>query len=107
MLPKKNRANKKLVGKIFKEGALIGSYFLSLKYVLTKSTIPPRISFVVPKKIENKAVKRNSLRRRGYLILEKYFKKIPNGFSGVFIFNKTSTVLEIENEIKKILNKIN
>lgn len=107
MFPKKNRVNKKLVEKIFKEGAFIGSYFLSLKYVLTKSTTPPRVSFVVPKKVGKKAVRRNYLKRRGYLILEKYFKKIPNGFYGVFIFNKTSTVLEIENEIKKILNKIN
>ena len=107
MLPKKNRVNKKLVEKIFKEGAFIGSHYLGLKYILNKNATSPQISFIVPKKVEKKAVRRNSLRRRGYLILEKYFKKIPNGFSGIFIFNKTSTILEIENEIKKILNKIN
>ncbi len=106
MLPKKNRADKKLVEKIFKEGRFINSPSLTLKFV-NKETTTPRLSFVVPKKIEKRAVKRNFLKRQGYLILEKYFKKLPNGFSGVFVFKKNISVLEIENEIKSILNKIN
>ncbi len=107
MLPKKNRVNKKLVGEIFKKGAFIGSVALNLKYLFKKNTTPPQISFVVPKAVEKRAVRRNYLRRRGYLILEKYFSTIPNGFSGVFIFKKVIALPEIENEIKKILGKIN
>jgi len=107
MLPKKNRADKKLVAKIFKQGFFIGSYGFSLKYLKEQTPNSPRISFVVPKAIEKRAVRRNYLRRRGYLILKKYFNKIPNGFSGVFVFKNNITLLEIENEIKKILSKIN
>ena len=107
MLPKKNRVDKKLVEEIFKKGSFVGSSFLSLKYFLNKDNNYIRASFVVPKKVEKGAVGRNYLRRRGYLVLEKYFKKLPSGFLGVFVFNKKITSIEIENEIKKILNKIN
>jgi ribonuclease P protein component len=107
MLPKKSRIDTKLIEKIFKTGTFVGSGALGLKYFLDNTNTPPRVSFVVPKKIEKRAVRRNYLKRRGYLILEKYFNEIPNGFFGVFIFNKTITTIEIENEIKKILNKIN
>jgi ribonuclease P protein component len=88
MLPKNNRADKKAVEKIFKKGAFVNSNSLSLKYILENNTTSPRISFIVPKAVEKRAVKRNSLRRRGYIILKKYFSKIPNRFLGVFIFNK-------------------
>jgi ribonuclease P protein component len=107
MLPKKNRTDKKLVEKIFKQGVFVGSLGLTLKYCLEGGAASPRVSFIVPKKVANKAVRRNYLRRRGYLVLEKYFNRLPNGFSGVFIFNKIISTLEIENEIKKIFNKIN
>lgn len=105
MLPKKNRVNKKLVEKIFRKGRFVGSYGLTLKFLIENASVP-QVSFIVPKKVEKRAVRRNSLRRLGYLVLEKYFKKLPNGFSGVFIFNKIITIIEIENEIKKILDKI-
>jgi ribonuclease P protein component len=107
MFPKKNRADKKLVGRIFKEGIFVNSNFLNLKYILDENIISAKVSFIVPKTIEKKAVKRNYLKRQGYVILKKYFKKIPNNFVGAFIFKKNITVIEIENEIKKILNKIN
>lgn len=107
MLPKKNRADKKLVEKIFKNGIFINSSGLSLKHLLENKSTLPRVSFIAPKTVSKKAVVRNLLRRRGYVILKKYFNKIPNGFSGIFIFKKNITLSEIENEIKKILNKIN
>lgn len=108
MLPKKNRADKKLVEEIWKDGSFVAAQNISLKYFQKKSDTPPRISFIVPKKIESGAVGRNYLKRRGYLALEKYFDRFPKGFSGVFIFNKHfNSVAEIENEIKKILDKIN
>ena len=106
MLPKKNRADKKLVEKIFKEGKFVDSPSLVLKFIKENENLS-KVSFVVPKKVEKKAVKRNFLRRQGYLILEKYFKKLPKGISGVFVFKKTINLLETENEIKKILIKIN
>jgi RNase P protein component len=67
-----------------------------------------RISFIAPKKIAKLAVKRNFLRRKGYLILKKYIEQFPLGTLGVFIFKKPEeNILKIENEIKKILSKIN
>jgi len=107
MFLKKNRADKKAVEKIFKKGLFIASKNINLKYILEKSTTPPRVSFIVPKAVEKKAVKRNYLRRHGYVELKKYFENIPDGFIGAFIFKKNTPTIEIENDIKKILNKIN
>ena len=106
MLPKKNRADKKAVEKIFKQGKFINSPSLTFKFILTQHSAP-RISFVVPKKVAKKAVERNLLRRRGYSALEKFFNKLPAGLLGVFIFSKNKVSTQIlEEEIKSILNKI-
>jgi ribonuclease P protein component len=107
MLPKKNRAEKRLVEKIFKEGKFVSSPNLTLKF-LTYGNFEKKISFVAPKSVAKLAVKRNLLRRRGYSALKKHLERIPHGFFGVFIFKKTlNSFLEIENEIKKILDRIN
>jgi len=108
MLPKKNRADKKAVEKIFKEGKFINSSNLTFKFVLNNNSTLPRLSVVVPKNITKLAVKRNLLRRRGYDALGKYFKDFPLGLMGVFIFKKhQDDILILENEIKTILAKIN
>lgn len=106
MLPKKNRVNKSLVNKIFKDGKFVNSPNLTLKFLIKEIPIK-QASFIVPKKVSKKVVDRNLMRRRGYNALKKYFDRFPNGFAGVFVFSKIITILEIENEIKKILNKIN
>ncbi|MFA5792025.1 MAG: ribonuclease P protein component [Candidatus Paceibacterota bacterium] len=107
MLPKKNRVNTKEVEKIFKEGKFINSPNLTFKFVLTNRE-ERRISFIAPKNIAKLAVKRNFLRRRGYSVLKKYFSDFPLGLIGVFVFKKPiNSILELENEIKIILAKIN
>ena len=116
MLPKKNRADRKQIDKIFKEGRFLNSANLTFKY--TSSQPSPekqrenskliQISFIAPKSVAKLAVKRNLLRRRGYSALEKYISQFPAGIKGAFIFKKQiNPVLEIENEIKTILHKIN
>lgn len=108
MLLKKNRADKKTVGKIFKEGRFINSPNLTFKFLIEKNSMLPRVSFVVPKNITKLAVKRNFLRRLGYSILKKFLKDLPSGLVGVFIFKKNqNNILILENEIKTILTKIN
>jgi len=108
MLPKKNRADKKAVEKIFKEGKFINSSFLTFKFILINNISPPRISFIIPKNIAKLAVKRNLLRRCGYSILEKYISQFPAGILGVFVFKKyQDDILILENEIEIILTKIN
>ncbi|KKQ06331.1 MAG: Ribonuclease P protein component [Candidatus Nomurabacteria bacterium GW2011_GWC2_41_8] len=107
MLPKKNRADKKAVEKIFKTGRILSSLNLTFRFINTNSK-EIRISFIAPKSIARLAVKRNLLRRRGYSILNKHINKFPVGLLGVFVFRKyQDDILIIENEIKNILNKIN
>jgi hypothetical protein len=54
------------------------------------------------------AVKRNLLRRRGYIALEKHLDRFPLGLIGVFIFKKYQDDVSIlSNEIENILSKIN
>lgn len=107
MFPKENRAEKKQVDKIFKEGRFISSPNLTFKF-LVENNSNRRISFIAPKSVAKLAVKRNLLRRRGYSVLEKYINQFPSGLLGVFVFKKAiNSVFEIENEIKTILNKIN
>lgn len=108
MLPKKNRADKKAVEKIFKEGKFINSLFLTFKFILTKSPSLPQISFIAPKNVAKLAVKRNLLRRRGYTALREHINQFPPGLVGVFVFKKyQDDVLIIQNEIKNIFSKIN
>ncbi|MFA5932101.1 MAG: ribonuclease P protein component [Candidatus Paceibacterota bacterium] len=123
MLPKKNRADKKAVEKIFKEGKFVNSPNLTFKFVIRgendflmsnteasyslRKSFSPRVSVVVPKSVAKLAVKRNSLRRLLYSILIKYIKDLPVSLVGVFIFKKAENdVTILENEIKTIFNKI-
>jgi ribonuclease P protein component len=108
MLPKKNRADKKAVERIFKEGKFINSSFLTFKFILNNNSTVPRISFIAPKSVAKLAVKRNLLRRIGYNALGKYLDQFPAGILGAFVFKKYQDDISIiENEIKNILSKIN
>ena len=122
MLPKRNRADKKQIETIFKEGRFLTSPNLMFKFTslqkglsfgaplrtVLKERGVPKISFIAPKSVAKLAVKRNLLRRRGYSALKKHINQFPAGLIGAFIFKKPiNSVLEIENEIKTILNKIN
>ena len=107
MLPKKNRVDKSGINLIFKKGKFIVSPSFTFKFIKTDEK-GKRISFIAPKSIAKLAVKRNSLRRKGYLALEKHIKAFPSGILGAFVFKKIEEdVSKIENEIKNILNKIN
>lgn len=107
MLPKKNRVSKKEIDLVFKKGEFIVSPSFTFKFIKANDK-EGRISFIAPKSIAKLAVKRNSLRRKGYLALEKHIKDIPSNILGAFIFRKyQDDVSIIENEIKNILNKIN
>jgi len=107
MLPKKNRADKKQIEKIFKEGRFLTSPNLTFKFIITSGSKGLRISFIAPKSVAKLAVQRNLLRRRGYSALEKQINKFPAGLIGAFIFKKSiNSVAEAENEIKTILTKL-
>lgn len=108
MLSKKNRADTKIVEKVFKAGKFINSQFLTFRFVVNTGSPTPRVSFIAPKSVAKLAVDRNKLRRRGYTALKKNINKFPAGIEGAMVFKKPlGTTLEVENEIQNILNKIN
>lgn len=108
MLPKKNRANKNKVDRVFKEGKFINSSILSFKFTLNNPHKTPQISVVVPKSVFKLAVSRNSLRRLGYRALKNHLALFPAGIEGVLMFKRaTKDILAIEDEIKHIVSKIN
>ncbi len=107
MLPKKNRAETKIIDKIFKEGKFLNSPHLTFRFILTSSSMVPRISFIASKSVAKLAVKRNLLRRRGYSVLKKHTNQLSPGLVGAFVFKKYQDDVSIlENEIKDIFNKI-
>ena len=108
MLPKKKRADTKIVERIFKTGKSLHFPNLTFKFILTNESAVPSISFIAPKNISKQAADRNMLRRRGYTALGKYIQLFPAGTLGAFMFKKNQdNVLILENEIKEVLNKIN
>lgn len=108
MLPKKNRADKKAVEGVFKEGIFLNSPTLTFKFTKKNSSTGPRISFIAPKSIAKLAVKRNALRRRGYSALRKHIGRFPAGIEGAFVFKRAEEDISIiENDIQNILSKIN
>ncbi|MDQ3245229.1 MAG: ribonuclease P protein component [bacterium] len=106
MLPKKNRAIKKDIEKLFKNRGFLSFGNLTLRYFIEKDLKESKISFIVPKKVAKTAVLRNKLRRIGYKSLENKLTLVPSPLVGVFSFNKASFE-DIDNEIKQIFSKIN
>jgi ribonuclease P protein component len=110
MTPKKNRLEIRAVKKVFAEGRFLSTPYFTFKFIQArqdKGPTNPQISFIVPKSVAKLAVKRNLLRRRGYSALRKYLPVFPRGMQAVLVFKKQETdILTIENEIKKILDRL-
>ncbi len=107
MLPKKNRADRKVVEQVFKQGKILSSPNLTFRYFPTSSKTR-RISVVVPKTVSKKAVVRNFLRRQGYHALSKHIDLFPEGTLGVLLFKKKEeNISTISDEIKSLSHKIN
>ncbi len=119
MLPYINRADKKAIEKIWKDGRFTNTPNLTFKYLKHKEATPPRIAFITPKASVKSAVKRNLLRRRGYALISKRLNQLL-GYEGAFIFNKASNtkfggrktkvynpINNLETEIDLILKKLN
>ncbi len=107
MLPKKNRADRKVVEQVFKQGKILSSPNLTFRF-LAGSSKTRRISVVVPKAVSKKATVRNSLRRQGYQALSRYLHLFPAGTLGVLLFKrKQENISTISDEIKSLSHKIN
>ena len=102
MFSKKKRVTKNTFKTIMEKGSIISGSFFVLHYL--KQPIP-QYAFVAPKKIAKTAVKRNSLRRKGYNILHSY--KIES-CGGIFFYKKEAlsvSNIEIKKDIDFILKK--
>jgi RNase P protein component len=103
MLPKDNRTTKELFQKILKDGRAISGNIFLFKYIPG----PLKISFVAPKSMAKTAVRRNSLRRKGYNAFRALVPTVK--VSGVFFYRKEAkspTTEDIKADIESILKKV-
>lgn len=85
------------------KGSIASGSFFVFRYL--RQNIP-QYAFVAPKKIAKTAVKRNSLRRRGYNILRSYGLK---SCAGIFFYKKeaiSASPTELKEDINYILKKV-
>lgn len=106
MFSKKDRIERKTIGKIFKNPDFL---FSSENFILRASKNKlknPRFSVVVPKKVEKGAVKRHFLKRKVVSVLKT--KKIKNGLDFVLYLKKdlkNKDLSEINKELDILLKK--
>lgn len=118
MLPKENRLTTLGVKESFKQGRVLSTSNLKIRLILKGEK--QKISCIVPKSVSKRAVDRNLLKRRGYVVLKKELKNIPKNTNGVLIFGNNSLkvfggrknkennpILNLNNEIKELFSKIN
>lgn len=113
MLSKKRRAEKSLFPRVLSKSKSFYGKNMTVRVFLLNSpdkNSKSKFSFVVSKKVSNKAVKRNLLKRRGYSVVKDIKTQINEGFVCVFFF-KTTTInlsyIELKKEITFLLKKSN
>ena len=75
-----------------------GTYFVA-KYAKNNSSVS-RFAFIISKIIDNRAVVRNSLKRKLSISIQENFDKIVSGVDFVLIPNKKATEASLE-DLKK------
>lgn len=107
MLPKNKRVTKDIFPIILKKSKIFHSKNLTLRVSRNKNNNETtKFSFVVSRKVSNKATERNLLKRRGNGIVSKLDKNIKNGFICVFYVKKSLLSVsyhDMEEEITRIL----
>ena len=107
MLPKKNRADKKLLLKILKEGKSFFSDNIFVKITPIRQNNPV-FAFVVLAKTTKKSTERNKIKRRARHAVKNILSDIKNGV-GVAVFLKKETLnknfYEIKEEITRLFKK--
>ena len=108
MLSRQNRLKKKKdFERVFKQGKGFKEGFLFLK--TTKNNLPAsRFGFIVSKKISNKAIIRNKVKRRLRAIIRKFLPQIKKGIDIVLITQpgiEKKSFIEIEEDITRIFAK--
>ncbi|MDQ3076611.1 MAG: ribonuclease P protein component [bacterium] len=102
MLPHNRRVSTALFDEIMKSGTTYHSDHISLRIHRITAQNLSRFSVVVSKKVENKAVSRNVLKRRLYSVLSMSLSSIPPGYAGILFIKKGFSSLSVD-YIKKEL----
>ena len=100
-LPAKNRLTKKKdLNLVFKEGSVIRSPFLVIKYIKNQKSIS-RFGFIIPIKVTGNAVTRNRLKRVLSESVQQYISKLRGGYDVAVIVKERGE----ENLLKSGLGK--
>ena len=105
MFKKSSRVQKQLFPHILKKGKVYYSKHFTLRIVQKQGNREGKVSFVVSKKVERSAVRRNQLKRRLYHALKENLV-VLSSFIGVFFVKKGAHLLsfsDIKNELAELL----
>ena len=109
MLPKINRLTKKKdFEAVFKKGKSVKNGFLVFK-ILNNSLLKNRFGFIVSKKVSNKAVVRNKIKRQLSSIVFANLKNLKNNYDVVVVVYPQVTRKEfkdIESATLKLMDTI-
>jgi len=105
MIPKDRKVERDIFPTFPQKGKVFNSNSLNLKVYSNplSETNKTKFSFIVSKKVSNKAVKRNLLKKRGYSILDEVLDKTKDGFVCIFFFKKESLGVDFNDLKKEIL----
>ena len=105
MFKKSRRVQKQLFPHILKKGKVYYSKHFTFRIVQKQGNREEKVSFVVSKKVERSAVRRNQLKRRFYHALKENLV-VLSSFIGVFFVKKGVRLLlfsEMKEELKSLL----
>lgn len=100
MLAKTYRLSGRLVAKIHAKGQLFKRQNLTIKS-LPNSINHPRLAVVVPKKVDNRATKRNRLKRQIISLVETEVRKSNLGVDLLVLVYSNQSAEKIALEVKK------
>lgn len=104
MLPKTQRLQKRLFSESFSHSKIHSSDILTLRYKAF-SGLASKVSVVVSKKVAQKAVDRNSLKRKLYEITQKVLKNTKKPYV-LMVFPKKGATTTSFNELEKDLTTL-
>ena len=94
--------------RIYQKGSFLGSDLFTIN-VLANRTQNTRLGFVISKKVEASAVKRNLLKRQFRAITSNLYELLPSGYDVVVNIKPKAAVVEfseIEKELRVAFGKV-
>ncbi len=106
MLKKQQRISRTIIESLKEQKKVVVDSLFFLNYTLDKGQAGIKIGFSVPKKVSNKAVVRNKLRRIGYSIVKGMLSDFTNGSVLHFVYRKEPRGrIEAEESIRNLIQR--